>query len=37
LEPLETLSFELLEQFTPGLSTLPVTVNDGQQLFGAIF
>ena len=28
---LETLTFELLEQFAPRLSAFPVAVNDGQQ------
>jgi len=33
---LETLSFELLEQFAPRLSALPVAINDGQQFLGAV-
>ena len=33
---LETLSFELLEHFAPRLGALPLAVNDGQQLLGAV-
>jgi hypothetical protein len=32
----ETLALKLLEQFTRGFSTFPVTINDGYQLLGAI-
>jgi hypothetical protein len=31
------VTLQLLKQFAPGVSAFPVTVNDSQQLFGAIF
>jgi hypothetical protein len=31
------MTLQLLEQFAPGLSAFTVSINDGQQFFGAIF